>query len=178
MALYEFAKHYLKNLVFFCIMSAYNQGKHMDIKQYNLATEKLKKKMSVFSKCYDNTNYSLTDLVRIIRQAMSVADVRQKFINVDNPVSFASGFCALNSYVIYNLTGGDKYWEYYHISPKYGFNRDVAYLRNKKNNQFLYLGDIQDIPYELGHPIDGKKFKCPQGGEYLSLIKAVCQGKE
>ncbi len=139
-------------------------------KKYKLATKRLKAKLNAFEGCYDNSHYSLVELVETIRAVMPVDDVRDAFIAVENPVSYASGFCALNSYAIYNLTGGDKYWEYYHISPKYSFDKDVCYLKNKKNGRYLYLGDIQNIPYDLGHPIN-TNFKCPNGTLYTELIK-------
>ncbi|MBP5794423.1 MAG: hypothetical protein J6W41_00185 [Alphaproteobacteria bacterium] len=139
-------------------------------KEYKLATEKLKAKMSAFDGCYDSSHYTLTELVSIIRAVVPIDDVRAKFIDVEKPVSYASGFCALNSYVIYNLTGGDKYWEYYTISPKHGFYKYVKYLKNKKNGQYLYLGDIQNIPYDLGHPIT-QEFRCPNAELYTALIE-------
>lgn len=145
----------------------------LSTEKYKQATEKLKAKMSSFDGCYDSSHYSLTELVGIIRAVMLVDDVRANFVDVKNPVSYASGFCALNSYAIYNLTGGKKYWQYYHISPKYGFDKNVAYLKNIKNNQYLYLGDIQEIPYDLGHPIDNTQFKCPNGDLYTLLIKQL-----
>lgn len=147
----------------------------LDKKQYQLATKKLKAKMSAFDGYYDDAHYSLTELVSTIRAVMPVDDVRAVFVNVKNPVSYASGFCALNSYTVYNLTGGDKYWEYYHISSKYGFDKDVCYLKNKKNGKYLYLGDIQNIPYDLGHPIDTAKFKCPNGKLYMALIENLAR---
>ena len=139
-------------------------------KQYKQATERLKAKMSAFDGCYDSSHYSLTELVDVIRAVMPDDEVRNLFINVENPVSYASGFCALNAYVVYNLTGGDKYWEYYNLSPKHGFNKYVKYLKNKKNGQYLYLGDIQNIPYDLGKPIT-KEFICPNATLYTELIK-------
>jgi len=141
-------------------------------KEYQLATEQLKKKMSVFDGCYDSSHYTLTELVSTIRSVMPIDYVREKFIYVEKPISYASGFCALNSYTIYNLTGGDKYWEYYNISPKNGFYEYVKYLRNKKNGEYLYLGDIPNIPYNLGRPIT-QEFKCPNAELYVALIKKL-----
>lgn len=146
--------------------------------EYKSATEKLKRYAQSFTGFYDDTHYSLVELVDKIRTVMPIDTVRTKFIDVKNPISYASGFCALNSWVIYNLTGGGKYWEYYHISPKYGFDKNVAYLRNKKNGQYLYLGDIQNIPYDLGHAIDNTKFKCPNAELYTNLIKHLANNKE
>ncbi len=131
--------------------------------------------MSAFDGCYDNSHYTLTELVSTIRAVMPVDDVRAVFVDVENPISYASGFCALNSYTVYNLTGGDTYWEYYHISSKYGFDKDVCYLKNKKNGKYLYLGDIQNIPYDLGHPIDTANFKCPNGKLYMALIENLAR---
>ncbi|MFQ6778372.1 MAG: hypothetical protein ACLRFI_03730 [Alphaproteobacteria bacterium] len=138
--------------------------------QYEIATKKLIEKLSKFDGFYDSSHYTLPNLVSIIRAVMPVDDVRNLFISPENPVSYASGFCALNSYTIYNLTGGDKYWEYYNLSPKHGFDKYVKYLRNIKNGQYLYLGDIQNVPYDLGHKIT-KEFICPNGKLYMQLVQ-------
>ena len=131
-----------------------------------------------FLPLYD-LRYSLTDIVKVLRQKYQDPVFRNKYVGnmpFNGFVPYAKGFCALSTICIYNLYGGDAIWQPSAIKLGTWEHAPVVFLRDRMYNRaFDTTGDQFAplvVPYDVGTPINKRvtDMKTPNKNMFINEI--------